>query len=161
MNWGVARSMLRPPNSPQPGPPPTMEAEAAQVGVDAHTAAASNQQQIPRREGILMAWNPVTQKEVWRVDIPKLALNGGVMATAGDLVFSGTAAGLFTAHSADKGEKLWEIQLPSGFATPMTYELDGKQYVSVLAGRGGVEPSRVWTFVLDGKEPMPPLKKEP
>jgi len=68
------------------------------------------------------------------------------------------------------GEKLWEVQLAPGAATPITYELDGKQYVSVMSGRGApvrrpgqaanepgntnVAPARMYTFVLDGKAPL-------
>jgi quinohemoprotein ethanol dehydrogenase len=60
------------------------------------------------------------------------------MTTAGNLVFQGTSDGRFVAYSADKGKKLWEVPVESGIiAGPMTYEVDGVQYVTVSAGWGG------------------------
>jgi quinohemoprotein ethanol dehydrogenase len=113
--------------------------------------------------------DPVTQKERWGVKY-NTTFNGGTMTTAGNLVFQGSADGRFAAFSADKGEKLWEVQFAPGAATPITYELDGKQYVSVMSGRGApvlrpgqaaneagkanTAPSRMYTFVLDGKAPV-------
>jgi PQQ-dependent dehydrogenase (methanol/ethanol family) len=87
--------------------------------------------------GHLLAWDPVAQKERWRVAY-KLMWNGGVLTTAGNLVFQGTSDGRFVAYSADKGEKLWEFQVGTGIiASPVTYEVDGAQYVSIMAGWGG------------------------
>ncbi|HXG95382.1 MAG TPA: PQQ-dependent dehydrogenase, methanol/ethanol family [Blastocatellia bacterium] len=87
--------------------------------------------------GHLLAWDPVAQKERWRVPYRSM-WNGGTLTTAGNLVFQGTADGRLVAYSADKGEKLWEIQTGTGIiAPPMTYEVDGVQYVSVMAGWGG------------------------
>ena len=76
------------------------------------------------------------------------------MTTAGNLVFAASNAGDFEAFSADKGEKLWSVKLVPGFANPVTYMLDGKQYVSVLAGRAG--KGRLYTFALDANVPVPP-----
>jgi hypothetical protein len=59
------------------------------------------------------------------------------------------------ALSADKGEKLWSAKVMIGLANPATYMVDGRQYVAVLAGRGG--KARIYAFVLDGSVPMPPL----
>jgi quinohemoprotein ethanol dehydrogenase len=118
---------------------------------------AGEAQPAPLSEGFLVAWDPVAQKQRWRVIIPKNILNGGTLSTAGNLVFSGVASGLFRAHSADKGEQLWETKIGSGLGTPVTYELDGKQYVTIVAGAGtATNPGRVWTFVLDGKATPPP-----
>jgi quinohemoprotein ethanol dehydrogenase len=103
-----------------------------------------------RPEGFLTAWDPTTEKERWR--IPKMR-GGGTVTTAGNLVFGASDDGDFVALSADKGEKLWSVKLVPGFANPVTYMLDGKQYVSVLAGRAG--KGRVYTFALDAKEPIP------
>ena len=76
------------------------------------------------------------------------------MSTAGNLVFSATEQGLVYALDATTGELLWEVQLPGGSAaTPVTYELDGQQYVSILVGNGPTD--RLWTFVLDGNAPIP------
>ena len=76
------------------------------------------------------------------------------MTTAGNLVFAASNAGEFEAFSADKGETLWGVKLEPGFANPVSYMLDGKQYVSVLAGRAG--KGRLYTFTLDGNVPVPP-----
>jgi alcohol dehydrogenase (cytochrome c)/quinohemoprotein ethanol dehydrogenase len=88
--------------------------------------------------GALIAWDPVAQKEMWRV--PQLsAWNGGVLSTAGNLVFQGNAQGQFVAYSADKGQKLWSFPSQSGIiAAPMTYAIGGEQYVAVMVGWGGV-----------------------
>ncbi|MDE2341624.1 MAG: PQQ-dependent dehydrogenase, methanol/ethanol family, partial [Alphaproteobacteria bacterium] len=88
--------------------------------------------------GSLVAWNPVTQKEAWRVHYMG-PWNGGTLATAGNLVFQGTAGGDFKAYSADTGKELWSVPVQTGvIAAPMTYRIKGVQYVAVLAGWGGV-----------------------
>jgi hypothetical protein len=77
-------------------------------------------------------------------------LNGGTLASAGNLVFHGAIA-----YNAETGEKLWDGNIGGLPVTPITYMLDGKQYVTLL---GRVYPAnRLFTFVLDGKEPMPPV----
>jgi len=82
-------------------------------------------------------WDPVAKKEVWRHPYA-LAWNGGTLATGGNLVFQGTADGRFVAYSADTGKQRWEDHAGSGIiAAPVTYTVDGKQYVSILAGWGG------------------------
>ncbi len=81
------------------------------------------------------------------------------MTTAGNLVFAASNGGDFEAFSADKGEKLWSVKLVPGFANPVSYMLDGKQYVSILAGRAG--GGRLYTFELDGKVPVPPPPAAP
>jgi quinohemoprotein ethanol dehydrogenase len=109
----------------------------------------------------------VNQKERWRVPYGNF-WNGGTLTTAGNLVFQGTADGRFVAYSADKGEKLWETLVRTGIiASPVTYELDGVQYISIMAGWGGAFPltggdgkgatpaaGRLLTFVLNGKQPL-------
>jgi quinohemoprotein ethanol dehydrogenase len=88
--------------------------------------------------GSLLAWDPVAQKEVWRVKYAG-PWNGGTLVTDGNLVFQGTAGGQFIAYSADKGEKLWSFPTQSGvIAAPMTYSIKGEQYVAILVGWGGV-----------------------
>ncbi len=74
--------------------------------------------------------------------------------TGGNLVFHGNAA-----YDATTGEKLWETDMVDRSVTPISYMLDGKQYVSVIARPGPA--ARVFTFVLDGKEPMPPPPPPP
>ncbi len=89
-------------------------------------------------KGSLLAWDPVAQRERWRVSYDH-PWNGGTLTTAGNLVFQGTADGRFVAYRASDGAKLWEAPAGTGvMAGPVTYTLDGKQYVSVLAGWGGV-----------------------
>ncbi|MBW2240905.1 MAG: PQQ-dependent dehydrogenase, methanol/ethanol family [Deltaproteobacteria bacterium] len=87
--------------------------------------------------GHLLAWDPVAQKEVWRAQYTS-PWNGGTLSTAGNLVFQGTAHGTFVAYRASDGKQLWETPAGTGIvAAPMTYELDGAQYVAVMAGWGG------------------------
>lgn len=95
--------------------------------------------EFPREEvsGHLLAWDPVAQKEVWRAQYTG-PWNGGTLTTAGNLVFQGTAHGTFVAYRATDGELLWETAAGTGIvAAPVTYELDGEQYVAVMAGWGG------------------------
>jgi mono/diheme cytochrome c family protein len=119
-------------------------------------------------QGRLVAWDPVAQKEVWSVAHSSLQ-NGGVLATAGDLVFEGTGAGRFEARRANNGELLWSFAAQDGImAGPVSYELDGIQYVAVVAGYGGgfglgegaEQPTfrpngRVLVFRLDGHAKLP------
>jgi quinohemoprotein ethanol dehydrogenase len=88
--------------------------------------------------GALIAWDPVARKEVWRVPFDGPS-NGGTLATAGNLVFQGTARGEFVAYSADKGTRLWSFPAQTGIiAAPMSYAVDGEQYVAILVGWGGL-----------------------
>ena len=116
--------------------------------------------------GQLMAWDPVTQKAAWTVDHVG-PWNGGTLVTAGNLVFQGTADGRFIAYDARNGKKLWEAPTGTGVvAAPSTYEVDGKQYVSIAVGWGGVYgiaarhtdragPGTVYTFALGGTAKPP------
>jgi quinohemoprotein ethanol dehydrogenase len=120
--------------------------------------------------GRLLAWDPVKQKEAWRVE-HVAPWNGGTLTTAGNLVFQGTADGRFVAYNATTGEKLWESPTGTGVvAAASTYMLDGKQYVSIAVGWGGVigqwirvtelsSPGTVYTFAVDGKAPLPAFVK--
>ena len=127
-SWGI---VFRPPPPPKAGEPA----------------------QLPTPPGgTLVAWDPVTQTERWRLK----AMNGsGTLTTASGLVFAASDDGQFKALSADKGEELWSMKLQPGMANPTTYMVDGKQYVSVLAGRGG--HAHMFTFALDAHAPMPEL----
>ena len=88
--------------------------------------------------GSLVAWDPVAGKARWTVQHPGPS-NGGTLATAGNLVFQGTAGGEFRAYSADAGKQLWAFPTQTGvIAAPITYSVKGQQYVAVLAGWGGV-----------------------
>lgn len=120
--------------------------------------------------GRLVAWDPVKQKEAWRAEYVA-PWNGGTLTTAGNLVFQGTADGRFIAYNATSGEKLWETPTGTGVvAAASTYMIDGKQYVSVAVGWGGVfgisqrvtelqSPGTVYTFAVDGKAPLPSFVK--
>jgi quinohemoprotein ethanol dehydrogenase len=119
----------------------------------------------------LRAWDPVAQKEAWSVEHPG-AWNGGLLSTAGGLVFEGNAMGLFIAYDAKTGKQLWTHPAQTGvIAAPMTYTANGEQYVAVVAGWGGVYPltagdaarkgtlavnnSRVLAFRLGGTAKLP------
>lgn len=116
--------------------------------------------------GRLLAWDPVAQKAAWSVEHVS-PWNGGTLTTAGNVVFQGTADGRFVAYHAATGEKLWEAPTGTGVvAAPSTYMVDGRQYVSVAVGWGGVYglaaraterqgPGTVYTFVVGGKARMP------
>ncbi len=85
--------------------------------------------------GKILGWDPVKQKAVWEIkeDLP---FNGGTLATAGGLVFYGTITGDFKAVDAKTGAQLWKIPVGSGIGGgPISFEVDGKQYVGVVAGR--------------------------
>jgi quinohemoprotein ethanol dehydrogenase len=83
----------------------------------------------------LLAWDPVKQKEAWRVSLNK-GRSGGALATAGGVVFSGNSdLEEFAAYRADTGERLWGQSAQTGvLAGPSTFEVDGEQYVAVVAG---------------------------
>ncbi|MGH9680417.1 MAG: c-type cytochrome, partial [Candidatus Acidiferrales bacterium] len=87
--------------------------------------------------GQLVAWDPVARHEVWHVDQPFPA-SGGTLTTAGNLVFQGRADGKLVAYSATAGKPLWQFDTGVGIcAGPMTYSVDGTQYVAVMSGWGG------------------------
>ena len=116
--------------------------------------------------GRLIAWDPVSQKEAWRQEHVS-PWNGGTLTTAGNLVFQGTADGRFIAYDATKGTKLWETpDRHRRGGGPVTYVVDGRQYVSIAAGWGGVYgimhratnrrgPGTVYTFALGGSAQPP------
>jgi len=127
--------------------------------------------------GYLLAWDPANQREVWRANYLG-PWNGGVLTTAGDLVIQGNAAGEFGAYRAGNGEKLWSMWAQSPvMAAPISYEIDGEQYIAVLSGWGGAYPlmqgkesgksgntrnvSRLMVFKLDGRLSLPPLPPVP
>ena len=88
--------------------------------------------------GELVAWDPIKQERAWTVRHPNPS-NGGTLSTAGDLVFQGTWDGAFAAYDALSGDQLWQYQSDSAIlAGPITYELNGEQYVAVTQGSGGV-----------------------
>ncbi|PPQ37193.1 PQQ-dependent dehydrogenase, methanol/ethanol family [Rhodopila globiformis] len=91
--------------------------------------------------GQLLALDPATQKPAWTMNLP-LPWNGGTMTTAGNLVFFGDINGIFHALDAKTGKPLWQMNVGSGMgAGPMTFSVDGKQYVAILTGRAESPPA--------------------
>jgi quinohemoprotein ethanol dehydrogenase len=121
----------------------------------------------------LAAWDPKAQKTVWQIPTPAM-MNGGVLTTAGGLVFQGDIDGFLSAYDAQNGSKLWSFNTGNAItAAPITYSVNGRQYVSVVVGWGGAfamlggkaawgadgprrNVSRVLTFRLDGNGQLPP-----
>ncbi len=124
--------------------------------------------------GNLVAWDPVKQEERWRHPHDHIH-NGGTLSTGGNLVFQGTADGRVVAYAADTGEKLWQQEVTSGaVAGPVTYSIDGEQYVAFNVGWGGafaitfgalaqrtkvVPDSNLYVFKLGGKATPPPVQR--
>ena len=116
--------------------------------------------------GRLIAWDPVQQKAAWTHEHAH-PWNGGTLATAGNLVFEGTADGRFMAFDARDGKVLWESPVGGGVvAAPVSYLVDGQQYVSIAVGWGGTyalnvghsekrTPGTVYTFAVGGKMALP------
>jgi quinohemoprotein ethanol dehydrogenase len=123
-------------------------------------------------QGMLIAWDPVDKEVKWRVN-HQTAWNAGVLATAGGLVFQGTAEGRLVAYKAASGEKVWETSVGSGvIAPPVTYLVDGKQYLSLAVGWGGaggldskntdhVYPGIIYTFAIGGTMSTPEFPEMP
>ncbi|MCB2051475.1 MAG: PQQ-dependent dehydrogenase, methanol/ethanol family [Novosphingobium sp.] len=117
--------------------------------------------------GSLVAWDPKAGKARWTVKY-KTGWNGGTMATKSGLVFQGDAAGWFHAYDAKNGKELWKFNVMNGIiAPPITYLVDGEQYVTLLVGYGASAPDdpgwrygkhlpRVLTFKLGGDAKLPP-----
>jgi quinohemoprotein ethanol dehydrogenase len=123
---------------PKPGLPPVVR-----VGVS--TGGGANAIEPPaigpapvqgQRGGVLLAWDPVTQKERWRVDGGG-GSGGGALTTASNLVFQVRQDGHLLAYRADDGTKLLDIQteLSGGMGPPITFEVDGKQYIALMGNR--------------------------
>lgn len=127
----------------------------------------------------LKAIDPATQEEVWQVDLPGTSI-GGVLATAGDLVFQGRMDGYLVAYDARSGAEVWKHKTASPvMGAPISYRMNGKQYIAVLTGVSGTsagiqslgnqevrtdyrQPRRLLVFALGGTdelepEPMPEL----
>ncbi|HTC53829.1 MAG TPA: PQQ-dependent dehydrogenase, methanol/ethanol family [Steroidobacteraceae bacterium] len=125
-------------------------------------------------KGHLSAWDPVAQKEVWRVAVP-YPWNGGTLATAGHVVYEGDAMGKFNAYGDADGKLLWSVQTGTGIlAPPVSYAVNGKQYIAVEAGWGGAfalsagelalrtqinrgNVPRILVFSLDGMDTLAPV----
>jgi PQQ-dependent dehydrogenase (methanol/ethanol family) len=129
-----------------------------------------------KAKGELIAWDPMTQTRRWSVD-RLLPVNGGVLATDGNLIFQGTGDGKFEAFAASTGRPLWTFDAHATIlAAPTTVKVDGAQLILVPSGNGGsagmraiprlmntersLAPSRLLAFRLDGKASLPPVPKE-
>jgi quinohemoprotein ethanol dehydrogenase len=128
---------------------------------------------LEKNRGVLEAWDPVNRKLVWRTPGGG-GIGGGTVTTAGNLVFQVTNDGRLLAYSADRGEKLLELALGRlGAGPPVTYQVDGKQYVAVMAGTGrrpmpsGAtnvkvdNPPLLYAFALDGNAALPVMASPP
>jgi len=125
--------------------------------------------------GHISAWDPIQQKEVWRVQHAG-SWNGGMLATRGNLVFQGNSSGRFVAYRADTGEEMWSAPAQTGvIAPPVTYTVDGEQYITVVAGWGGAfalaaggaaeklklkNRGRILTYKLGGDLELPPVEPD-
>lgn len=153
---------------------------AVNLGIDLEAGALPDDQETRDKirkslTGRLVAWDPVNQKEVWRVEHGG-PWNGGTLSTAGGLVFQGNRNQEFAAYDSLTGEKLWGKNVQTGVvAAPISYSLDGEQYVALVAGWGGVLPlllgelshsddgpipnrSRVLVYKLGGNKKLPEPK---
>lgn len=103
--------------------------------------------------GHLLAWNPVTQKVQRRVKHP-VGANGGLLSTAGNLLFQGTSMAELIAASADTGAIKWRYNTQVGvIAAPVSYAIDGEKFIAVAAGWGGATGLAVR---FDGRNQVPP-----
>ncbi len=121
----------------------------------------------------LVAWDPVKQKKVWEQKLPGV-WNPGTLTTAGNLVFEGRTDGKLLAYRATDGIPLWSTEVGVGVsAPPITFEVDGKQFVAILTGWGGagvsmagaitaqhgwqygMQPRRLIVYSLEGVATLP------
>ncbi len=120
----------------------------------------------------LLAWDPIHQKKAWKAPLDT-AVPGGVVSTAGGLVFQGSGTGELVAYDAETGARLWTGDIGIGIiAPPISYAVDGEQYVAVLAGTGGslgnhfvdldyVNDGRLVAFKLGGESTLLPVEPRP
>jgi quinohemoprotein ethanol dehydrogenase len=127
---------------------------------------------VPPPQAYVLAWDPVANKERWRID----GRGGGVLATAGDLLFQGKSGktGELVAYDATNGEKVWSYATPNPIvAAPISYSVDGEQFIAFVSGRGFYgaddrnahtpQPGRLIAFKLGGAATLPdgPLPPPP
>ncbi len=122
--------------------------------------------------GSLLAWDPIAQKAHWQLK-PGRPTGGGTLSTAGQLVLQGGKTSHFSAYDAQNGDELWTLDVQTGaMAAPITYSIDGQQYIATAVGFGGgmaaeggavahawkvPNISRVLVFKLGGAKQLPPV----
>ena len=136
---------------------------------------ATRREIVAANQGRLIAWDPVNQREAWRVE-HGAPWNGGTLATAGNLVFQGLTDRTFRAYRATDGKQLWSFDTQNVIITaPMSFAVNGEQHVAVMAGNGGGLPltlptfsgplqtpnGRLLVFKLGGTAELPPFEPEP
>jgi quinohemoprotein ethanol dehydrogenase len=121
----------------------------------------------PRQSrAFLVAWDPVARREVWRSE-NRGTIASGVLSTAGGLVFQGAQKGEFAAFRDSDGQKLWSTDPQTGVvAAPISYRVDGEQYIAQLAGYGSRDyytgnRSRLLVYKLGGTAKLPPTGEQP
>ena len=151
------------------------------TGTDNRVAAlpddpALRAQVLAEVKGAIIAWDPVAGKPRWRVEHVG-PWNGGMLSTAGNLLLQGNGSGQLVAYKADTGDVLWDFDAQTGIvAPPVTFRIDGTQYIAVVAGWGGVlalsggdalktgpvaNRSRLLVFKLGGEASLPPAVDKP
>ncbi len=126
-------------------------------------------------KGSIVAWDPVAGAPRWEVEHAG-PWNGGMLSTAGNLLFQGNAEGELVAYGAEDGERLWAFDAQTGIvAPPVTYRIDGEQYIAVVAGWGGAlalvggealtagpkpNRSRLLVFRMGGDKSLPKIAPE-
>lgn len=124
--------------------------------------------------GSIVAWDPIKQEARWRIDFDR-PWSMGMLTTAGNLLFQGSHEGWLKAYRADTGEQVWQGSTQIGtMAPPVTYSVDGEQYVAVMSGWGGFmgmmgggnieyteSKGRILAFKLGGAASLPPTVVRP
>jgi len=118
-----------------------------QFGNQPELRAKLQAEAVASEKGYLLAWDPRTQKERWRVDYA-MPGSGGVLSTAGNIVVQGTIRKTVAIYRASDGKLLWEMPVDqAAVAGPITYMAGGEQYIALNAGWGG---SPVYNLNRDG-----------
>jgi quinohemoprotein ethanol dehydrogenase len=159
------------------GQGPTLEADGLAARGDSGGGSGHYAPYAPIARGKLVAFDPIKQAPRWVATLP-VEINGGTLSTAGNLVFHGDASGEFAAYSADTGKKLWSVKTGSAMqSVPVTYVLNGEQYVLMPIGMGGGYrlfgqasdmstldtkrgPARLLAFKLGGNAAMPVIQPD-
>ncbi|HEX7711400.1 MAG TPA: PQQ-dependent dehydrogenase, methanol/ethanol family [Sphingomonadaceae bacterium] len=119
----------------RPGPGVTNTGE--DYGNDPELRKKLQAEAVATEKGYLLAWNPATHSEAWRIPYPTPG-SGGVLTTAGNLLIQGTIEKELAIYRADNGKKLWSMNIDQApVAGPITYMIDGVQYIAINAGWGG------------------------